>query len=89
MVTTVIVGGSYDDYGKPHPCHTQVTSCQYGSCHHREQIGPHMFYWMAIDGGHTHWGFPLMVDLVHMFVEDRMMEEPADTEGSRAKLISN
>ena len=80
MVATVRNGGGDQGYYKPNPTRAEVRTHQEGSNSWGCQVAQEMFYRMRIDSCHSHWGCPLVVHLVYMFVESWVMKQPTTSQ---------
>ena len=77
VVAAVVDGRANDDERDPQPGHGDMGPAHKWATDDGRQVDDVMLQGVAINGTDADWGGPLVVDLVHVLVEKRMVEEPA------------
>ena len=77
VVAAVLVQGEHDHLEHPDPEGDHMTGHYEWSDEDGQQVAYDVFQWMAVDGHYCHWGSPLVVLLVDVFVDGTVVEQPA------------
>ena len=57
-----------------------VLTGNHGSGYNRSEVTEDILHGVAVNGAHCNWCCPLMVLLVDTFVQQRVVQQPMDTE---------